>query len=76
MVDWIVLDRPGSAYIFDQRLKNNRVKILVTYETPSGRRYVKAVECTHGHINKNIGGDIIAWMFLPEPYRGRGETDG
>lgn len=69
-MEWTVLDRPESAYIFDQQLKNKRVNILVTYETQTGKRYVKQVECTHGHINKHIGGNVIAWVFLPEPYRG------
>ena len=69
-MNWIVSPIMHTNYIFDERLKNCRASILVTYETFHGRRYVKQVECMHGRISKKIGGKVIAWMPVPEPYKG------
>lgn len=69
-MDWIVPTVDHGNYISDDRLKNVRAFILVTYRTPHGRRYVKQVECMHGLVTKKLGGRIIAWMPLPDPYRG------
>ena len=69
-MDWNKIRIDHGNYISDERLRNVRASILVTYETLHGRRYVKQVECMHGRVSKYIGGRIIAWMPTPEPYRG------
>lgn len=69
-MDWIVSPINSSNCILDSRLTYARASILITYETGSGRRYVKQVECYHGRVNKKIGGKLIAWMFVPEPFDG------
>ena len=48
--------------------------ILITYETPTGKRHVKTVQCTNGRVTKTINGKIIAWQFLPAPYDGKPEN--
>lgn len=68
--NWIVSPVMDTNYIIDDRLKDCRKIILVTYKKTSGRRYVKQVECLYGRVMKKIGGDIVAWMPLPEPYMG------
>ena len=62
--------RKNNYFLNDPRLTGGRSIILVTYETPKGRRYVKQVECFHGSVQKKLNGEIVAWMPLPEPYRG------
>ncbi len=70
-MDWIVPQIANSNFIPDSRLTDKRSYILVTYETKTGRRYVKQAECLYGRISRKIGGTIIAWMPLPEPYKGQ-----
>lgn len=68
--NWIVSPVIHTNYIADDRLKDSRKIILVTYETAHGRRYVKQAECLYGRISKKLGGQIVAWMPLPKPYKG------
>lgn len=68
-MEWIVSPVFDTNYIMDERLKDCRKIILVTYETANRRRYVKQVECYHGRVMKKVGGKVIAWMPLPEPYK-------
>lgn len=63
---WIMANVKNENYICDYRLKDYYGVILITYETLKKKRYVKAVLCNYGHINKKIGGEIIAWQFLPD----------
>ena len=63
------------AYIqSNHELLKGSVPLLVTYETVTGRRYVKAVRCYNGRITKRLNGAIIAWAYLPDPYDGESET--
>ncbi len=72
---WILANVKNDNYICDYRLRDYYGVILITYETLKKKRYVKAVLCNYGHIYKKIGGEIIAWQFLPDsckeenPYR-------
>lgn len=70
-MDRIVSRVVHSNYIPDSRLTDKQIPILITYETNTGKRHVKQVECTYGFVKKKVGGNIIAWSFLPEPYKGR-----
>jgi hypothetical protein len=70
-MEWIVSRVFHSNYIADERLADKQTPILITYETNTGKRHVRQVECTYGFIKKKAGGEIIAWAFLPEPYKGR-----
>lgn len=64
-----------SAYIrSNHQLFKGSVPILITYETRTGRRYVKAVRCNNGRVTKTINGSIIAWAYMPDPYDGDPET--
>ena len=64
-----------SAYIQSHhKLFKGSVPLLVTYETATGKRYVKAVRCMNGRVDKYINGHIIAWSFMPDPYDGEAET--
>lgn len=56
-------------FIPDSRLTDKRSFILVTYRANNGHRYVKQVECMYGRVTKYVGGPILAWMPLPDPYR-------
>lgn len=69
-MEWIVSRVTGSNYICHDALKSSRNIILATYETAHKRRYVKQVECLYGRVMKKVGGEIIAWMPLPKPYKG------
>lgn len=69
-MEWFPVPANAGGYIRDERLSSVRKSIFVTYETGSGRRYVKQVECYHGRINKKIDGRVVAWGVVPEPYRG------
>lgn len=70
------INTANPNYLSDKRLTDKRSVILVTYETLTGRRYVKQVESNYGHISKKLGGNIIAWMPLPSPYRGESISKG
>ena len=66
-MNWIkVKDRQG--YISHEELKHENKVILVTYQTASGRRCVKAVSCNHGRLAK-VNGEVVAFMPMPKPYR-------
>ena len=69
MVDWIISPVMDTNYIIHEDLKDCRKIILVTYEKASGKRYVKQCECLYGRVSKKLGGKIVAWRSLPEPYR-------
>lgn len=61
-----------GAVIYDNRITKEQM-ILVTYETRTGRRYVKETLISGGgRVRKNINGKIVAWMPFPEPYKGAG----
>lgn len=66
---WIVPYIIHDNYIVDVRLKNEYVKILITYETLTGKRYVEKVLCNHGRVEKKFKGEIVAWQPLPKPYK-------
>lgn len=68
--NWIVSPVMDTNCILDDRLKDCRKMILVTYKKASGRRYVKQVECLYGRISKKLGGQVVEWMPLPELYMG------
>lgn len=68
-MEWNAVGK-NNFFLNDPRLTACRSFILVTYKTPQGRRYVKQVECLYGRVSKKLNGEIIAWMPLPEPYRG------
>lgn len=68
-MDWKLV-KCCNNYIYDPWLNSGRRAILVTYETAHGHRHVKQVECMYGRITKKISGEVIAWMPLPDPYRG------
>ena len=70
-MEWIPANYVNDNYIPDARLKNVHTIILVTYETSKGRRYVKQVLCSYGRIDKKLNGKVVAWMPLPEPYKGK-----
>ena len=63
---------PTDGYIISHHLlTNNVMRILVTYKTKTGKRHVTSVWCNKGRIvSSRPKGDIIAWMPLPEVYRG------
>lgn len=67
---------PDGWTILDNRI-DKKMSILVTYETATGRRYVKQVEVggygCRGYVAKQLNGKIVAWMPLPEVYREEGE---
>lgn len=67
---WIASCVVHDNYIADKRLKNICENILITCETMNRKRYVKKVLCDHGRVCKAVG-KIIAWMPLPEPYKGK-----
>lgn len=67
---WIVPYIVHTNYIVDERLKNKYIKILITYETLAGKRYVEKVLCNHGRVEKKFKGEIVAWQPLPKPYKG------
>ena len=67
MSEWIFSPVMDTNYIMHDSLKDSRKIILVSYEKSSGRRYVKQVECIYGRVTKKIGGEIVAWMPMPEP---------
>lgn len=72
MVTWNACAVSQQYIINDKRLWDKERMILVTYETLSGRRYVKAVLSQHGHIPKKLSGEIKAWAEMPVPYMGDG----
>lgn len=67
-MDWINSLVTLGGYIVDDRLKDRRINILVTYETAHGRKYVKQVMCDHGRVTKKLNGRIIAWKPLDQPF--------
>lgn len=67
---WNVCKIENDNFISDSRLKNFYGIIIITYETVKGKRYAKSVLCNYGYISKRITGNIIAWMKLPQPYKG------
>lgn len=67
---WIPCKSLHGYIINDKRLWDKERVILITYKTMYGRRYVRPAMSRHGKIEKKIGGEIIAWMEMPEPYKG------
>lgn len=72
---WIPIHTNGCFSVSDPMPKERTV-YLVTYETPTGRRYVRTLECSYSGItpphidwSKKIKGTVIAWMPLPEPFQ-------
>ena len=70
--EWILVKHVlNDNYLCHKDLITYRGVILVTYETRTKRRHVKAVRCNYGRLSsKEIKDDILAFMFLPEPYEG------
>ena len=68
---WILVEHVlNSNYLRHEKLANYKGLILVTYETKTGQKHVKAVHCNYGRLSsKEIKDMIIAFMFLPEPYK-------
>lgn len=70
ITQWNPCETLEQSYIInDKRLWDKERMILVTYITPKGRRYTKAVLSERGHIPKKLTGEIIAWAELPKPYK-------
>lgn len=71
-MNWIpVFHEMNSNYLKHELLENFRGIILITYETKSGLKHIKAVHCNYGRLSsKEIKDAITAFMFLPEPYKG------
>ena len=67
-MEWNAYTVCQQYIINDKRLWDKERMILVTYETKSGRRYVKPVLSQHGHIAKKLSGEIKAWAEMPKPY--------
>ena len=64
MTDWTPCRPVNQNYI--SALKDCRSKpYLITYKTPSGKRYVKKSNIYHGLVQGKIGGPVVAWMPLP-----------
>ncbi len=74
MNEWIpVIHELNRNYLNDKELSNYRGTILVTYETKTKKRRVKAIHCNYGRLSsKEIKDVIIAFMFLPEPFKEQG----
>lgn len=69
-MDWIPVKHiMNSNYLSNKELANFNGVILVTYLTKAGRKHVKAIHCNFGRLSsREIKEEIIAFMFLPEPY--------
>lgn len=65
---WIPCEMINQCFI-PQLATKGRKKYLVTYETITGRRYVKTEMIRHGRVESKTN-NIIAYMDLPEPYKG------
>ena len=70
MTDWNPCTTVNGYNINNKKLWDNERMILVTYQTVTGRRYVKSVLSQRGRIAKKVGGEIVAWAEMPEPYGG------
>lgn len=68
MNNWIKIKYPTEGYINSDELKGKNIVILITYQTKTGKKYVKAVNCNHGRLSGKVNGIPIAFMFLPEPF--------
>ncbi len=68
MVKWIKIKYPTEGYINSEELKGKNMVILITYQTRTGKKYVKAVNSNHGKLSGKINGIPIAFMFLPDPF--------
>ena len=73
------LEQPEPHWIpCSERLPEEERKVyLVTYKTLHGRRYVRDLQTNYvGETPRYVGwskkvkGEVIAWMPLPEPYKG------
>lgn len=68
MDKWIKIKYPTEGYINSEELKGKNIVILITYQTRTGKKYVKAVNSNHGKLSGRINGIPIAFMFLPDPF--------
>lgn len=60
----------NSNYLSHELLADYYGTILVTYETRTGLKHVKAVHCNRGKLSsKEIKDKVTAFMFMPEPYK-------
>ena len=73
--EWISVDDVS-------KIPKERKVYLVTYVTPTGKKYVRSAECSYSgetprHIewSKKLNGTVVAWMSLPEPYRPEKESE-
>ena len=68
-MNWIrVTHVLNSNYL--KELSDYKGMILVTYETKTGQRHVKVIHCNYGKLSsKEIKDVIIAFTFMPEPYK-------
>lgn len=71
MMMWNACTVLQQYIINDKRLWDKERMILITYETLSGKRYVKSVLSRHGRIDRKIPGEIKAWAEMPKPYMGK-----
>lgn len=69
-MEWISVKHVlNSNYLNNEKLANFKGVILITYLTKTGRRHVKAVHCNYGKLSsKEVAEEIVAFMFLPEPF--------
>lgn len=71
MKEWILVKHElNNNYLNNKELTNFRGLILITYKTKTGQKHVKAVHCNYGRLSsKEIKDVVIAFMFLPDPYK-------
>ena len=65
--------KPINQYYIPELKDCGDKPYLVTYKTLKDRSYVTKVNIYHGRIQGKVGGDVIAWMPLPEPYNDEAE---
>lgn len=69
-MNWIKIEKASEVYISHPVLEDYYGVILLTYVTRTQKSNVKAVAINHGRLMKKVNGIPVAFMFLPEPYRG------
>lgn len=77
MCEWIkcicvmgALMNPKTGFLHEDLKNIENGNILITYITKTGRRYVDKSPHSRGCLLKKPKGKVIAFMPLPEPYKG------
>lgn len=70
IMEWKILEKHSndSNFFINEELKDINKTVLITYESPKGRKYVTTGAIDHGRLVKKINGEPIAFMFMPKPY--------